>query len=165
MSTAPPRIAKGQHRLVTLIATYLGTGYSPIWPGTTGTLATIPLAYGLLKCGHAWLYLATVVLFLVGIWAAGEYCALTGEPDSRKVVIDEVVGYLLCLWAVPYTPMNLLVAFLLFRLFDTWKPWPIRLVDRHVKGGFGVMADDVCAGAVSAGLLWFLQPYLKALHP
>ncbi len=155
---------KPQNRLlVSLIATFFGAGHSPIWPGTAGTLAAIPLAYLLLGLGHAWLIGATVVLFFAGTWAAERYCEMTGKHDNRRVVIDEVVGYLLCLWVVPCSLPNLGLAFVLFRLFDTWKPWPIRVVDRRVKGGFGVMADDVLAGALSAVLLKLLQPYLPPL--
>jgi phosphatidylglycerophosphatase A len=155
-----PPATPAQRLLIAAIATFFGAGHSPIWPGTAGTIAAVPLAYFLLGVGRLWLFAATVVLFIVGTWAAGRYCELTGKHDNRRVVIDEVVGYLLCMWAVPRTLPNLLAAFVLFRTFDTWKPWPIRLVDRRVKGGFGVMADDVLAGALAALLLWLAQPYI-----
>lgn len=159
-AAATPQATRIERLIVCAIATFFGAGHFPIWPGTAGTLAAVPLAYLLLGLGRGYLYGVTVALFAVGTWAAGRYCELTGQPDNRRVVIDEVVGYLLCLWAVPCSPQNLIGAFALFRLFDIWKPWPIRVVDRRVHGGFGVMADDVCAGAVSAVLLWLLQPYL-----
>lgn len=161
MTAIPIRTAPGKRLIITALATFFGAGYSPIWPGTAGTLAAVPLAYLLLGCGRAWLYGATVAVLLAGTWAAERYCVLTGTHDNRRIVIDEVAGYLLSMWAVPGSLQNLAAAFVLFRLFDTWKPWPIRVVDRRVKGGFGVMADDVCAGAVSAGLLWLAQPYLS----
>ena len=150
-------------RLVAGIATFFGAGLSPQSPGTVGTLATVPLAYLLLRYGSAALFTATVVVSVLGTWAAGRYCAATGKHDNQRIVIDEVVGYLICLWAVPRSAPNMIAAFVLFRIFDTWKPWPIRIVDRKVKGGFGVMADDVCAGAVGALILWLMQPHLPAL--
>lgn len=146
--------------MVSAIATFFGSGHSPIWPGTAGTLATIPVAYVLMGFGKAALIGATIFLFLIGVWAAEHYCEMTGTHDNGRIVIDEVVGYLITLWPVARTIPNLVVAFALFRLFDIWKPWPIRVVDRRIKGGFGVVADDVCAGAVSALILWLLQPLL-----
>lgn len=147
---------------ITLIATFFGSGFSPIWPGTAGTLATVPLAYVLMRLGLVWLVAVAVALFFLGTWAADRYCAATATHDSGHIVIDEVVGYLLSLVLVPLSGANLIVGFALFRLFDIWKPWPIRLVDRHVGGGFGVMADDVCAGIVSAGCLYFLQAPIQS---
>lgn len=154
---APPR-----NLLVLAIATFFGAGFSPFWPGTAGTLATIPLAYVLMGLGRPMLIAATVAIFILGTWAAGRYCELTGKHDNQRIVIDETVGYLICLWGVQRSGPNLLAAFVLFRIFDTWKPWPIRVVDRRVKGGFGVMADDVCAGVIGALILWLAQPHLPA---
>lgn len=151
-------------RLVAGIATFFGAGLSPQSPGTVGTLATVPLAYLLLRYGSAALFTATVVVSVLGTWAAGRYCAATGKHDNQRIVIDEVAGYLLTLCAALPLKINLLLAFGLFRLLDIWKPWPIRVVDRRVHGGFGVMADDLLAGAIGAVLLYFAQPLLVKLQ-
>lgn len=146
-----------------LCATVLGVGFSPVMPGTMGTLAAVPLAYAVMGLGTAALWLTTAVVTAAGTWAAGRYCRLTGTHDNQRIVIDEVAGYLLTLSLVPRTPGNLALAFGLFRLLDIAKPWPIRLVDRRVRGGFGVMADDLLAGAVGAVLLRLAAPYWNAM--
>jgi phosphatidylglycerophosphatase A len=149
--------------VATCIATFFGVGYSSFMPGTMGTLAAVPLAYAAMGRGAQTLWATTCGVTVAGIWAAGRYCALTGRHDNQRIVIDEVAGYLLTLSLVPRSPANLALAFLLFRVLDIAKPWPIRQVDRQVKGGFGVMADDLLAGAIGAVLLRLLQPYLPAL--
>jgi len=152
-------------RLATLLATVFGVGYSPVMPGTMGTLAAVPLAYAVMGGGAPALWLTTAAVAAAGTWAAGRYCQLTGKHDNQCIVIDEVAGYLLTLSLVPRTATNLGLGFILFRLLDITKPWPIRLVDRRVHGGFGVMADDLLAGLVGAGLLRLAAPHLPALLP
>ena len=152
-------------RLATLLATVFGVGYSPVMPGTMGTLAAVPLAYAVMGGGAPALWLTTAAVAAAGTWAAGRYCQLTGKHDNQCIVIDEVAGYLLTLSLVPRTAANLGLGFILFRLLDITKPWPIRLVDRRVHGGFGVMADDLLAGLVGAGLLRLAAPHLPALLP
>lgn len=150
-------------RLATLLATVFGVGRSPVMPGTMGTLAAVPLAYAVMGQGAPALWLTTAAVTAVGTWAAGRYCELTGQHDNQSIVIDEVAGYLLTLSLVPRTAANLAAGFLVFRLLDIAKPWPIRLVDRRVHGGFGVMADDLLAGLIGAGLLRLAAPHLQAL--
>jgi len=133
-------------RLVIIIATWWGTGYSPVAPGTAGTVAAIPLVlllsllplYGYLPC--------VLAIGLVACWAAGRAETIFGEQDNRRIVIDEVVGLLVTMAAVPLTWPYLLAGFVLFRIFDILKPPPIRLIERTVKGGWGVVLDDVLAG-------------------
>lgn len=155
--------------VVAIVATFFGAGLIPRSPGTMGTLATVPLAYGLLRLGPLWVWAATVFVTAIGTWAAGRYCAATGRHDNQRIVIDEVAGYLLTLALLPPAVpglllyLNLAVAFGLFRLLDIWKPWPIRAIDRGVHGGFGVMADDLCAGAIGACLLRLGQPGVRWL--
>lgn len=142
---------------VTLIATVLGAGLVPKVPGSCGTLMAVPLAYLLMGCGRPWLLGGLLVVTGVGTWAADRYCEATGKQDNQQIVIDEVAGYLLTMVAVPRSGLNLLLGFLLFRLFDIWKPGPVRLIDRRVHGGFGVMADDLAAGVLAGLCLWGLQ--------
>ncbi|MBZ0093294.1 MAG: phosphatidylglycerophosphatase A [Sulfuricellaceae bacterium] len=130
-----------------LLSFGFGSGLSPKAPGTAGTLAAYPL-FGLLWLLHLnlYAYLAVVaVLFLAGIWFCGVTGRALGVDDYGGIVWDEIVAMLLVL---AYTPLSwpwFAAAFLLFRLFDIWKPFPIRYVDRHVHGGFGVMLDDLLA--------------------
>ena len=144
---------------VTLIATALGAGFSPLAPGTMGTLTAIPLAWALGR-GPAVLFpLVTAFISLIGIWAASAFQAAHGTDDDQRIVIDEVAGYLVTLLLVPRTGATLLLAFVLFRLFDIWKPFPVRLIDRRVGGGLGVMADDLAAGVYGALCLWALAHF------
>jgi phosphatidylglycerophosphatase A len=145
--------------LVNLIATALGAGYSPIAPGTAGTLVAVPLAWGLARLGLAPFIAGLIVVTLVGTWAAEHFCRASGTQDDQRIVIDEVAGYLVTLLPVAKSPINLVLAFFLFRLFDIWKPPPVRWIDDHVHGGFGVMADDLAAGVYAALVLFALNHF------
>lgn len=139
-------------RLPILVATFFGAGFSPVAPGTVGSLAALPLAFALL---HMEVVSATVIvisLYFLGLWSANQLEKVSGQHDAQMIVIDEVVGLcvnalLLSWWflgaADPY--LLLLLSFLSFRLFDVVKPWPIGWIDRTVGGGFGVMIDDLVA--------------------
>lgn len=155
-------------RLVVLVATALGAGLVPRAPGTCGTLVAVPLAALLAHLGPLWLWGGALAISVLGTWAAGVYCRVTGKEDNQQIVIDEVAGYLVTLLLVPGTALNLALGFGLFRLFDIWKPGPVRLIDRRVHGGFGVMADDLAAGVLGALTLWLLHragaPLLLELH-
>jgi phosphatidylglycerophosphatase A len=135
------------------IATGCGAGLSPFASGTVGSaVALIPwLGLRMLE----WpLYLAAVALaFAIGVWAAGVVIEKLGVEDPGVVVWDEFVGQWLALVPLVVAPRHwawVVAAFLLFRLFDIWKPWPASWADRGVKGGFGAMLDDVIAGAYAA---------------
>lgn len=148
-----------RERLAILIATVFRIGEVAPWPGHYATLATVPLAVGLHRAGpwpHA---IATLVLFAIGTWSAEEYSRLTRKHDHRSIVIDEVVGYLVTVWLAPWHFLSFFIGYFLFRVLDGLKPGPLRLLDRHVKGGFGVMIDDVAAGVVGAVMLHWLVPW------
>jgi phosphatidylglycerophosphatase A len=138
---------------VSLIATSFGAGYSRFWPGTMGTLTAVPMAWGLAQLGQTGFLIGTLVVTLVGTWAASGFVRATGREDDQRIVVDEVAGYLVTLALVERSAVNLAIGFVLFRLLDSWKPGPIRWVDDHVGGGFGVMADDLAAGALGAAIL------------
>lgn len=149
---------------VHLLAFGFGSGCAPVAPGTFGTVLGIPLFLILMGLPLP-LYLAmTAVLFGFGCWLCGESSRLLGVHDSPGIVFDEVVGFLMT--AVPLLPvlhlsaqplwLGLLLAFVLFRSFDVLKPWPIRWLDRHVHGGFGIMVDDLLAGAFGAASLMLI---------
>lgn len=138
---------------VHLLAFGLGSGAVPRAPGTFGTLAAIPL-FLLIQPLNPWLYLALVLLmFVAGVWICDAASRDLGVHDHGGIVWDEWVGFLLTLWLAPPGIGWLLAGFLLFRLFDILKPWPIGWLDRKVGGGMGIMLDDVLAGVFAFLLL------------
>ncbi len=144
-----------------IVATWFGAGFLPWAPGTWGSLAALPFAYWLsFVWGTVGLLSASVMVFLVGIWAAEKVCTSTGMTDPQIVVVDEVVGQWLTLLPVialrPDSPVHYLAGFALFRLFDITKPWPARWVDKRLSGGPGIMLDDVVAALYAGGLLYVI---------
>ncbi len=132
-----------------LLAFGFGSGLAPWAPGTFGTLTAIPF-YLLLTRIDPYLYLGVIVFgFVAGIKFCANAADELGTHDHPAIVWDEMVGMWIALWLVPFTWFNLLLGFLLFRLFDIVKPWPIRSLDRHVRGGTGIMVDDVVAGILA----------------
>lgn len=128
------------------IALGFGSGLGPIAPGTWGTLAAIPI-YWLLALAFPPLVIAflAIPLFFVGVWACDVTGRALGDPDHGAMVIDEIVAFL-PLAAVSSAAWWLqAIAFFLFRIFDVWKPFPIRMLEQNVKGGMGTMIDDVFA--------------------
>lgn len=135
------------------LATLFGLGKSSVAPGTVATLvAGVPC---FLLIGHLSVRIQAALVFI--LFAAG--CLLcreaeiqSGRSDPQEVVIDELCGYLIAMMGHPVSLLSIFTGFLLFRLFDIWKPWPIGYVDRKVTGGIGIMLDDVLAG-VAANIL------------
>jgi phosphatidylglycerophosphatase A len=143
----PPSLLKHPVHLLSL---GLGSGLAPKAPGTFGTLVAIPL-YLLLAPLSLWWYLGiTTVLFVGGIWLCGATARALDCHDHPGIVWDEVVGYLVTMVLAPAGILWIIIGFGLFRLFDIWKPWPIRLLDRRLAGGFGIMVDDLLAGIYAA---------------
>lgn len=128
------------------IAFGFGSGLLPKMPGTWGTVVAIPIYLLIAHC-PLWLY-ALITLFLIGfaIYACDVAARNIGVHDHPGIVLDEIVGYLLTMIAIPTQWIWIILGFVLFRVFDIWKPWPIRWVDRQVKGGFGIVVDDLLAG-------------------
>ncbi len=126
-----------------------GAGFSPIAPGTIGTLIAIPI-YLVLASFSIIIYISfIIIMFITGCWASRRTADALGVPDHPGIVIDEIVGYLVTMLLVPLTWYWVVLGFLLFRIFDIWKPWPISQVDRHLKGGVGIMLDDLIAAIYS----------------
>ena len=141
-----------------LIATFGGSGLLPRAPGTWGSFAATLVAVGLHQfAGSAALIVATAVAVAIGWWATSAYLSYGDDPDPGPVVIDEVIGQWITILAVPPTTVYYASAFLLFRIFDIFKPWPIRWLDRRVPGVAGVIADDVLAGIFAAFVLLIVQ--------
>jgi phosphatidylglycerophosphatase A len=140
-----------------LIATWFGVGLIPGAPGTWGSLAALPCAAGLQLLGGPWLLAgATGLVSLAGLWASGRYAAALATGDPGVVVVDEVAGQWLALLPLPLDLWWFAAAFVLFRLFDIAKPWPIGWLDRRLSGGLGIMADDLAAGVAAGALAYAL---------
>jgi phosphatidylglycerophosphatase A len=131
-----------------------GSGLSPKAPGTMGTLAALPFIILAHWIGFP-LWLLFLITTLAGTWLADKSSKDLGVHDHSGIVIDEFAGMMLTLLFVPLTWFSVILGFALFRLFDIWKPWPIRWADQKVHGGLGIMLDDLLAG-LFAGLLLFL---------
>jgi len=142
-----------------LLAFGFGSGLSPLMPGTMGTLAAIPL-FLLLSLTPLWLYAILTLLGLIaGVWLCGYAATKLGVHDHPGIVWDEFVGFWLTMLFVPLGWKTLVAGFLLFRIFDMLKPWPISLADKHIHGGFGIMFDDVLAGMAAWACLFGLTYY------
>ena len=139
---SPPRTAV--NRLALLIATVGGVGHAPLAPGTVASAITA-LALGFLTPSRAMLLVVVLAVILIGTWAAQDAERSLGSKDPGAIVIDEVAGMAVSVLAVPLTPAVLAVAFVLFRVFDIVKPYPANELQR-LRGGVGVMIDDLVAG-------------------
>ena len=150
---------KGNRKSVSPIywlAIGLGSGLAPKAPGTAGTLIAIPL-YLLMSSLGIWQYLAVVVIgFLLGIWFCATAARQLGVHDDPSIVWDEIIGFLITMIAAPPGWLWIGVGFVLFRIFDIVKPWPIRSIDQRVSGGLGLMLDDVLAGVYALVVLQVL---------
>ncbi len=141
-------------RLARLVASGFGSGWAPKAPGTFGSVAALILGVGLMRAAPAALPVAAVLASLGGLWAI---TAARVEGDPGWVVIDEFAGmWIAMLGLARVTPIGLLAAFLLFRLLDIAKPGPVGWADRQ-PGAAGIMADDIIAGAIAAGILWAVR--------
>lgn len=144
-------------RPVMWLATGFGAGLSPVAPGTAGSL--VGVLFYLAMAGLALpLYLALVlVLAIIGVWVCGRAGRALAVSDHPSIVWDEIVGLLIAMAATPPSWQALVTGFALFRLFDILKPWPVGSIDRRVKGGLGVMLDDVMAGLYALACLQILR--------
>lgn len=143
-----------------VLALGFGSGLSPVAPGTMGSLLGF-LLYGALY----FLPVGVQLLLLAALWALGVWvCERTArqlrQADPAAIVWDEIVAFALVLQLAPHSFLGFAAAFVLFRLFDIWKPFPVSWADRHVKGGLGIMLDDLLAAGYAMLVLWHLQGVL-----
>ncbi|OGV31801.1 MAG: phosphatidylglycerophosphatase [Legionellales bacterium RIFCSPHIGHO2_12_FULL_35_11] len=138
---------------VYFVAFGFGSGLITNAPGTWGTLAAIPLYLLLLNIPSSLYFLITVLLFMLGTVVSEKVTNDLGVEDYKGIVIDEIVGFLLVMFLVPFSLSSLFLGFILFRIFDIWKPWPIGWLDTKIKGGLGIMVDDVVAAIYASVLL------------
>jgi phosphatidylglycerophosphatase A len=143
-------------RLAYALGTWFGCGYVPYAPGTAGTLGAVPLYLVLRPYGWPAILGAAVALTIIGIWAADIVAKDSGLKDPQLVVIDEVAGVLCTLTVAPPTTVGLVVGVVLFRLFDQFKPWPARAAEQRLPGGYGIVLDDIAAGAWGAVVIYGL---------
>jgi len=140
-------------RFILFLSSNAGLGYFPVAPGTVGTLAGIP-AFFFLADLPAPLYAATWTgLLFLAFWTAGEAGRIYGIVDDGRIVIDELVGYLVTVAFLPFSWPAALLGFIFFRIFDITKPPPASWFDRRMKNGYGVVLDDVMAGLYGAAAL------------
>lgn len=136
------------------IATGFGAGLAPVAPGTVGSaVALIPYCLWLRDLPLAGYFVAVALVFALGIAASRVVVARTGVQDPGFVVVDEFVGQWLALALAPPAWWWIFAGFILFRIFDVWKPWPVSWADRNVHGGLGVMLDDALAGVMAGAAL------------
>lgn len=132
------------------LALGFGSGLAPKAPGTFGTLAALPLYWLMMDLSLSLFVAITVIITVVGFWICDKTAKDMQVHDHGAIVWDEVAGMLITMIAAPVSLTSVAVGFVLFRFFDIVKPWPIKLLDRHVDGGFGIMIDDVLAGIFAA---------------
>lgn len=146
------------------VALGFGVGLIPFAPGTFGTLLALPLYYLLQpRMGAVELLLLLGGLYVAGIWICDQAGRNLGVEDHKAIVWDEIVAFLLVLFFTPDSPLWQAVAFLLFRLFDIFKPGPIRVIERMFRGGFGVMVDDLAAAFFALLCLTLIKLLLPSL--
>ena len=146
-----PNLKKPTH----LLATWFGIGLLRPAPGTWGSLAGVILWF-LLPNSHSWIWLILPLFIFLSWYVCAAVNKDSDSEDHSSIVIDEVAGMFVALAFVPHTALAYFGAFVLFRLFDIWKPWPISWVDKNIKGGWGILFDDMLAGLFSGVILFSL---------
>jgi|SRR5712671_2059096 len=143
-----------------ILAFGFGAGLSPRAPGTAGTLLAVPLIMFIGSFGWTTHAIVTVLLCVSGVYICGASATKLGVHDHRGIVWDEIAGFAITMLPVPLTWYWLISGFLLFRFFDIVKPWPIREADHSLKGGLGIMLDDIIAGVFAGVVLYALNYWL-----
>ncbi len=138
--------AKALDKLILLFATWFGTGLIPFAPGTWGSLAALPFAAGAYSLGIIFSFLSLAAIFFFAIPVSGRASKIMNTEDPSSVVIDEVAGIFVTLFLIPVSWTAIAAGFMLFRIFDIIKPFPVGLIDKRVKGGAGIVLDDIMAG-------------------
>jgi phosphatidylglycerophosphatase A len=142
-----PKISRRNAVLFVATAGYVGR--IPWAPGTAGSLVGLPIIYALSWLGPAWAFAGCAALTAGAVWFAGSAERQLGVRDPGCIVIDEVAGMAVALLWIPWGPGAAAAGFLLFRLFDIWKPFPVRTLERRLSGGWGIVMDDIAAGVMA----------------
>ena len=147
-------------RLILLVALGCGLGLAPFAPGTIGSFAGLPLAWGIQQLPEWGRWLAPLACFLVGVPICGVAARQLGLKDPDSVVFDEIAAFSVVFLTVRINLTTAVLGFLLFRVFDIAKPWPARQLER-LPEGWGIMADDFAAAAYAGGMLWLIARWLS----
>jgi phosphatidylglycerophosphatase A len=142
------------------IAFGFGSGAIPKAPGTFGTLMAIPFYYLMQDLSLTTYLIITLAVILFGTWVSDVTEKDLGVPDHSGIVIDEIAGFLVTMIAAPKGWLWIILGFILFRIFDIWKPFPIRYLDQKVSGGVGIMLDDIVAAVYAWIVLWGISLYV-----
>ena len=134
---------------IQFLALGFGSGLAPKAPGTFGTLAAVPLFLLMSSLSPFFYALLVLVVCISGIYICGKAAKDVGVHDHGAIVWDEFAGFFITMFMIPVSWQSVLVGFILFRIFDIAKPWPISVADKKLTGGFGIMFDDVLAGLFS----------------
>ncbi len=138
---------------ILFLAFGFGSGLAKKAPGTFGTVAAIPVYWLFVQTGFLSYSILTVIATVAGIGICGIAAEKLDEHDFGGIVWDEIAGYLITMWLVPFSWQAAALGFVLFRIFDIIKPWPIKWIDQKVHGGLGIMLDDVLAAVFAGALL------------
>lgn len=149
--------------VIKIAASGLGAGYVPVAPGTAGAVVGLGLCWVLSSLNHH-VYIPTVVAFVfLSAWISSRASILYEAPDPQKITIDEIAGILVTFIFHQLTWISAIAGFILFRLFDIAKPFPVRWVERRFPGGWGIVLDDVVAGVYANAALWIVLMVLGKL--
>jgi phosphatidylglycerophosphatase A len=142
-------------KLIKFLASGFGAGLSPYAPGTAGTLIGVLLCLPFIELPWIARLLFVIALLAVSIYVAGRAEKIYGKKDDQRIVIDEIIGLQIAILPAAVSVLNLCIAFVLFRIFDIWKPFPVKNLQK-LRGGWGVVMDDVAAGIYAGAVLWLL---------
>jgi phosphatidylglycerophosphatase A len=142
-------------KIIKVLATGFGAGLSPVMPGTAGTLVGVLICLAFLPLHWIFRFIFVAALVGVAVYVSGRAEEIYGKKDDQRIVIDEIAGFLLAMLPVAINFLNLAFAFVLFRIFDIWKPYPLRKF-QELPGGWGVVVDDIGAGIYTAAVLLLL---------
>jgi phosphatidylglycerophosphatase A len=146
--------------LILILATGLGVGFSPLVPGTMGTLIAVPICLIFSAIPFPLHELTIVTFFFLSIWISDKAERYWGKKDDPRIVIDEIMGFLITMLWVPQTAFFIMIGFFLFRFFDILKPPPIHRLEK-VNGGYGVVLDDVLAGVYANIVLQVIRLMIR----
>ncbi len=147
-------------KVALILSTWFGMGLFPVAPGTLGTLGAIPFIILLNDLGVLYKSLILVIFAAIAVWVSGRAQDLLKDNDPSAVVIDEVAGFFLTMFFVPFSWLTLALGFILFRFFDILKPYPIKRLE-GLKGGFGIVTDDLMAGLYAYAGVWITLFFLE----
>ena len=143
-------------KLITFLATGFGSGLSTVAPGTLGTLVGVLICLLCLPMPWTFRLLFVLALLVLSIYVADKAEKIYQKKDDQRIVIDEIIGLQITMLPVPINILNLCTAFVLFRIFDIWKPFPVKNL-QGLPGGWGVVIDDVAAGIYAGAIMWLLM--------